>query len=107
MSPVVLFAFLTAVLAAVAGWMLYRHAYTYPAFEGNTPGLKKSYRKVRIAGVAVGLAVAVEVILAGWFVPVSASAKPLLYVAATLAVSTMLGGLIMGYWRGRRKLTVS
>lgn len=107
MSLVPLFAFLTAALSVVAGWTLYRYEYSAPGLEGNSLELKKSRRKVRIAGFAVALAVAVEVVLAGWFTPVSASAKPLLYIAAGIAVGSMLAGLIAGHWRGKRKLSVS
>lgn len=107
MSPVVVFAFLTAALSAVVGWTLYRREYAYPSLKGNTSEIKKSSKTVKIAGFAVAVAVAVEVVLAGWFVPVTESTKPLLYIAAAIAVGSMLGGLVVGHWRGKRKLTVN
>lgn len=104
MSAVAWVALVAAALSLVAGREMYRHAYAYSGLETHTTESKKSSKRMYLALFAVILAIGAEVVVAGLSAPMASPSLPL-YVAAAVAFIAMVGGLVLGYTRGRQKLT--
>lgn len=107
MSAVVAFAFMAAALSVVAGKELYRHAYSYPGSADRTREAKESFERVILALTAVVVTAVAEVVMGASYAPVVGMASVLLYVAAFITVGAILGGLVLGHLRGKRKLIAS